>query len=175
MCRRDGTTVSACSSTALSSSASSTATATDPPSPSMSRATALRFSRVRPARRTCAPSRANARATPPSFLRLHAFVFASDSHDVSCLTLILHCMGMREIHTCVYQRENRTVKTSSLFLKGSANWRASHVTKSRWDGFRIARSEGWRERKVASYLRKLYVLRARLYSPWWLGSTSESL
>src|SRR5215207_4797905 len=59
------TTAWACSSTACSSRASSTATSAAPPSALMSLATASRFSRVRPTRKTRAPSRENSLATAP--------------------------------------------------------------------------------------------------------------
>jgi hypothetical protein len=56
-------TASAWASTARSSSASTRAVWTAPPEPAISAATASRVARVRPARKTLAPSRAKARAT----------------------------------------------------------------------------------------------------------------
>src|SRR6266545_1759773 len=58
-------TALACSSTARSSSASTSATSAAPPAAAMSAATVSSGCRVRPARKTLAPSRANVRATPP--------------------------------------------------------------------------------------------------------------
>ena len=53
-----------CSSTACSSSASSTVASADPPAAAISAASASSGSRVRPARKTFAPSRANVWAMP---------------------------------------------------------------------------------------------------------------
>jgi hypothetical protein len=58
------TTPAMCSSTAASSRTSSSVTSAVPPAPAMSAASASSGARVRPARKTRAPSRANVRATP---------------------------------------------------------------------------------------------------------------
>ena len=58
-------TASACSSTARASSASTTAVSAAPPAARMSPATSSSDDRVRPARKTLAPSPAKARATAP--------------------------------------------------------------------------------------------------------------